>query len=79
VIAVSVQTGDKVAIGQPLLTLEAMKMEHTLTAPAAGVVAAVHCAAGDQVSDGAVLVEIQAAEASEQANAASAPSKEEKR
>ncbi len=56
VIAVMVQEGDRVAAGQPLLTLEAMKMEHTLTAPAAGRVAALHCAVGDQVSDGALLV-----------------------
>jgi len=33
-----------------------MKMEHTLTAPVAARVTALHCAAGDQVSDGALLV-----------------------
>jgi 3-methylcrotonyl-CoA carboxylase alpha subunit len=45
--------------GAPLLVLEAMKMEHTLCAPRKGMVKAFHCAPGEQVSDGADLVEFE--------------------
>jgi len=55
VIAVLVQAGDAVAEGLPLLRLEAMKMEHTLTAPHDGVVEALGCAVGDLVEEGAEL------------------------
>jgi len=61
VLAVDVAAGDHVAAGDRLLVLEAMKMEHRITARAAGVVSAVHIATGDQVADGMVLVEIGAA------------------
>jgi 3-methylcrotonyl-CoA carboxylase alpha subunit len=47
-----------VAKGAPLMILEAMKMEHTITAPAAGVVAAVNFAVGDRVKEGADLVDL---------------------
>jgi 3-methylcrotonyl-CoA carboxylase alpha subunit len=47
--------GDGVAKGQPLLILEAMKMEHTIAAPHDGVIAEI-AAEGEQVSDGTVLV-----------------------
>jgi 3-methylcrotonyl-CoA carboxylase alpha subunit len=47
--------GERVAKGQPLLVLEAMKMEHTISAPHDGVIAAI-TAEGEQVSDGTVLV-----------------------
>ncbi|WP_137932129.1 acetyl/propionyl/methylcrotonyl-CoA carboxylase subunit alpha [Mesorhizobium comanense] len=47
--------GDVVARGQPLLILEAMKMEHTITAPHDGTIAEI-AAEGSQVSDGTVLV-----------------------
>jgi 3-methylcrotonyl-CoA carboxylase alpha subunit len=47
-----------VAEGDRLLVLEAMKMEHRLTARAGGTVLAVHVATGDQVADGMTLVEI---------------------
>jgi 3-methylcrotonyl-CoA carboxylase alpha subunit len=40
------------------MILEAMKMEHTIVAPAAGVVAAVNFRAGDRVKEGADLVDI---------------------
>jgi 3-methylcrotonyl-CoA carboxylase alpha subunit len=49
--------------GAPLLVLEAMKMEHTITAPRKGKVVSFHVAAGDQVADGAELVEFEGAEA----------------
>ncbi|WP_312137589.1 acetyl/propionyl/methylcrotonyl-CoA carboxylase subunit alpha [Brevundimonas sp.] len=60
VIAVEVAAGDNVTKGQKLLTLEAMKMEHTLTAPFDGVVQELNCAAGDQVQVEALLVKIDA-------------------
>jgi acetyl/propionyl-CoA carboxylase alpha subunit len=55
-----VKAGDKVAKGQALVTLEAMKMEHALAAPFDGTVEAVSVALGDQVSEGAVLVTLAA-------------------
>ena len=58
VVAVQVAVGDGVAAGQPLLTLEAMKMEHVHTAPRAGRVAALHVAVGDQVAARRVLAEL---------------------
>ncbi len=60
VVALLAQVGQAVEKGTPLLILEAMKMEHTITAPAAGTVKAFCYAAGEQVSDGAALVEFEA-------------------
>jgi 3-methylcrotonyl-CoA carboxylase alpha subunit len=54
-------SSDLVEKGAPLLILEAMKMEHTIAAPAAGVVKAFCFAVGDQVTDGAELVEFEVA------------------
>ena len=45
--------------GQPLVVTEAMKMEHTLTAPRDGRVAELLCRVGDQVPDGAELLRIE--------------------
>ncbi len=59
VIALLADAGAKVAKGAPLLILEAMKMEHTINAPAAGTVKAYRYAVGDQVGDGAELVEFE--------------------
>ena len=59
VIAVEVEKGDAVTKGQKLLTLEAMKMEHTLTAPFDGVVAELNASAGEQVQVDALLVKIE--------------------
>lgn len=56
VISIAVKAGDKVKAGQQLGVVEAMKMEHSLTAPAAAVVEGVPVAAGDQVDEGAVLI-----------------------
>ncbi|MDI3514551.1 MAG: 3-methylcrotonyl-CoA carboxylase alpha subunit, partial [Rhodocyclaceae bacterium] len=61
VIALVAAEGAKVEKGAPLLILEAMKMEHTITAPAAGTVKAFRFGVGDQVGDGAELVEFEAA------------------
>ena len=59
VIALLVPPGAVVKKGAPLLILEAMKMEHTITAPSDGAVKAFRFAVGDQVSDGAELVEFE--------------------
>jgi len=61
-IAVHVQAGQDVQAGDALLVLEAMKMEHTLCAPAAGRVSELLYAVGDQVSEGAELLRIEALE-----------------
>ncbi|QDQ99000.1 acetyl/propionyl/methylcrotonyl-CoA carboxylase subunit alpha [Tomitella fengzijianii] len=55
VIRLGAAVGDTVAAGQPVLWLEAMKMEHAIAAPADGVVAEIGVGAGDQVEVGAVL------------------------
>jgi 3-methylcrotonyl-CoA carboxylase alpha subunit len=62
IIAVEVAQGDIVTKGQKLLTLEAMKMEHTLTAPFDGVVAELNAVAGAQVQVEALLARIEATE-----------------
>jgi geranyl-CoA carboxylase alpha subunit len=61
VVAVLVKPGDKVAVGQPVMTLEAMKMEHVHTAGVAGTIAAIDVAEGEQVTTGKIVVEIEAA------------------
>jgi 3-methylcrotonyl-CoA carboxylase alpha subunit len=58
VVAVLVKGGERVEKGQPLIVVEAMKMEHTVVAPAAGVVEAVYYAAREQVTEGVELVSI---------------------
>jgi biotin carboxyl carrier protein len=61
VIAVLVAVGDAVEAGQPVVVLEAMKMESTLVAEVAGRVGAVAALAGALVAGGDVLVEIEPA------------------
>jgi propionyl-CoA carboxylase alpha chain len=61
VLEVRVAVGDTVAAGQTLVVLEAMKMEHPMTAPWAGVVTAVHVGVGDQVVSGATLLVVEPA------------------
>ncbi|MBR0695683.1 acetyl-CoA carboxylase biotin carboxylase subunit [Bradyrhizobium lablabi] len=61
VVALLVKAGDKVAAGQPVMTLEAMKMEHVHTAGVAGTVSAIDVAEGEQVTTGKIVVEIEAA------------------
>ena len=58
VLAVAVAPGDEVTAHDPLLVLEAMKMEMPVLAPFTATVTAVHVTAGDQVASGAVLVEL---------------------
>ncbi|NWK96295.1 methylcrotonoyl-CoA carboxylase [Sphingobium lactosutens] len=62
IIAVAVAAGDRVAKGQKLLTLEAMKMEHSLVAPFDGIVADLDAAEGGQVSEGVLLAKIEKAD-----------------
>jgi 3-methylcrotonyl-CoA carboxylase alpha subunit len=59
VLQVLVQAGQRVAAGDGLLILEAMKMEHRLTAEAPATVRAVRVADGEMVDAGAVLVELE--------------------
>ena len=60
VVAVLVKPGEKVAAGQPVMTLEAMKMEHVHTAGVAGTISAIDVAEGEQVTTGRIVVEIEA-------------------
>jgi propionyl-CoA carboxylase alpha chain len=55
VVRVAVELGEQVALGQPLMSLEAMKMEHTVTAPASGVITELNVRPGQQVEAGEVL------------------------
>lgn len=59
VIRIAVAEGDRVASGQPLLWIEAMKMEHGVSAPADGAVAELRVKVGDQVQVGSVLAVIE--------------------
>jgi 3-methylcrotonyl-CoA carboxylase alpha subunit len=58
IVAVHVAAGQHVARGAPLITVEAMKMEHTLTAPYEGVVSRIAFGLAERVQAGAVLVEL---------------------
>ncbi|MEA2898807.1 MAG: geranyl-CoA carboxylase alpha subunit [Bradyrhizobium sp.] len=60
VVAVLVKQGERVEAGQPVMTLEAMKMEHVHTAPVSGMISAIDVAEGEQVTTGKVVVEIEA-------------------
>ena len=61
-----VTLGESVKAGQPLLWLEAMKMEHVISAPAAGVVIELPVAAGQQVEVGSVLAVVKPGELGEE-------------
>jgi 3-methylcrotonyl-CoA carboxylase alpha subunit len=58
VVAVPVAVGQSVAAGAPLMVIEAMKMEHTIGAPYAGTVQAIHFKRGDRVPEGSALLEL---------------------
>jgi biotin carboxyl carrier protein len=58
VLKLVVKQGDVVAKGAPLIILEAMKMEHQITAPFDGTVAAIHCKEGELVQPGVDLVDV---------------------
>ncbi len=61
VVQVRVEAGREVKRGEPLVVLEAMKMEHTIAAPADGRVSAVRYQIGELVEEGAELVAFEAA------------------
>ena len=61
VVSFAVKAGDVVKKGQALAVMEAMKMEHTIAAPADGTVAELLFAPGDQVSEGAELLRLATA------------------
>ena len=58
IIRLMVEAGEIVRRGEPLMIIEAMKMEHTVTAPVDGVVEAVRFAVGDLVEEGAELISL---------------------
>jgi 3-methylcrotonyl-CoA carboxylase alpha subunit len=58
VVRIAVKPGDRVAQGDLLVALEAMKMELPIRAPRDGIVAAVHCREGELVQPGAALVDM---------------------
>jgi 3-methylcrotonyl-CoA carboxylase alpha subunit len=62
VVSFAVKAGDVVKKGQPLAIMDAMKMEHTIAAPADGTVAELLFAPGDQVTEGAELLRLEVAE-----------------
>jgi 3-methylcrotonyl-CoA carboxylase alpha subunit len=59
IVKLLVEAGAKVAKGQALLILEAMKMEHTITAPSDGIVEEIHYRPGEQVLEGAQLITLE--------------------
>jgi geranyl-CoA carboxylase alpha subunit len=60
VVAVLVKQGERVMAGQPVMTLEAMKMQHVHAAPISGTISAIDVAEGEQVTTGRIVVEIEA-------------------
>lgn len=62
IIAVMTKAGQSVTAGDKLVVMEAMKMEHTISAPVTGTVKEVFFGVGDQVDDGAELIAIEEAE-----------------
>ena len=62
VIRLLVEEGEAVEEGQPLLILEAMKMQNEIEAPCAGVVARIHVSEGEAVTSGAKLLAVKAQE-----------------
>jgi 3-methylcrotonyl-CoA carboxylase alpha subunit len=61
VVSFAVKAGDKVNKGQALAVMDAMKMEHTIAAPADGTVTELLFAPGDQVTEGAELLRLETA------------------
>jgi 3-methylcrotonyl-CoA carboxylase alpha subunit len=68
IVAIHVEQGQTVAKGEPLLVMEAMKMEHTIAAPSAGIIGELLFAVGDQVGDGAQLLTLSIVVATLQAD-----------
>ena len=66
VVRVAVEVGDRVAAGAPVLWLEAMKMQHQISAPVAGVISELPVSVGQQIEVGAVLAVVTEDEPEEQ-------------
>lgn len=66
VIRLGAALGDTVTAGQPLVWLEAMKMEHTIAAPGSGVIAELNVTVGQQVEMGAILARVDSGEGEQQ-------------
>jgi geranyl-CoA carboxylase alpha subunit len=62
VVAVLVKQGDRVEAGQPIMTLEAMKMEHVHAAPVSGIITAVDVVESEQVTTGKIVAMIESAQ-----------------
>ena len=62
IVRVLVEAGQTVEAGAQLVVLEAMKMEHSIRAPQAGVVKALFCQEGEMVAEGCALVELESAD-----------------
>jgi geranyl-CoA carboxylase alpha subunit len=60
IVTVLVKQGERVEAGQPVMTLEAMKMQHVHSAPMSGVIAAIDVVEGEQVTTGKIVAEIEA-------------------
>ena len=60
VVAVLVKQGEHVTAGQPIITLEAMKMEHVHSAPISGKIFTIDVTEGEQVTTGRIIVEVEA-------------------
>ncbi|MFD8782688.1 biotin carboxylase N-terminal domain-containing protein [Kitasatospora sp. NPDC059599] len=73
VVRTTAAVGDTVTAGQPLLVLEAMKMEHRVTAPADGVLVELRATPGRQVELGALLAVVQAVAASPETSPGTSP------
>lgn len=58
VVSIDAKVGSRVDPGQPVITLEAMKMNTVISAPSGGTITAVHVAVGDSVEEGRLLVTI---------------------
>jgi propionyl-CoA carboxylase alpha chain len=67
VIRLGAAAGDRVSAGQPLIWLEAMKMDHTISAPSDGVLTQLDVKPGDQVEVGAVLARVEQPETASEA------------
>ena len=63
VVSVPVAVGQRVAAGEVLMVIEAMKMEYAINAPHAGTVAGIHFAKGERVPEGSALLELTPSEA----------------
>ena len=62
ILQIMVHVGERVVAGQTLALMEAMKMEHSIRAPCAGVVAELLYASGEQVAEGAPLIRLDPVE-----------------